>query len=209
MDAHGWDDRYRSARATGGGLWAGEPHAALQRIAGTMSPGTALDLATGDGRNAIWLARRGWTVTAVDFSAEGIGVARERADSVGADVDWQIGDVTTWTPPGRFDLVTMTYLHLGEAENADAVRRASSRVAGGGTLIVIGHDRDNLERGAGGPADPAILYTPAMLRQAADGLTVVAAEQISRDTRADPEGPADEGRVAVDTLLHATRESGS
>lgn len=205
MDAHGWDDRYSAARADAGNLWAALPHADLRRLVAQLTPGTALDLATGDGRNAIWLTGRGWAVTAVDFSIEGLGTARERADAAGADVDWQLGDVTAWSPPARFDLVTMTYLHLGEAENANVVRRAASWVAPGGTLIVIGHDVDNLTRGAGGPQDPSILYTARLLREAAGDLTVNTAEQITRDTRADPEGPAEDGAVAIDTLLHAVR----
>lgn len=205
MDARGWDERYRTARSETGSLWSAAPHASLQSIAEHLAPGTALDMATGDGRNAIWLAGRGWTVTAADFSAEGLDLARTRAAGIGVDIDWQLADVTTWEPAGRYDLVTMTYLHLSEQENRDAVRRAASRVAAGGTLIVIGHDRKNLTLGAGGPQDARILYTPELLREAADSLDVVTAELVERDTRADPEGPPEDGAVAIDTLLHARR----
>ncbi|GAB3559505.1 class I SAM-dependent methyltransferase [Spelaeicoccus albus] len=209
MDAHGWDERYRTARADSGSLWSAVPHSRLRQIADELPPGTALDLASGDGRNAIWLAGRGWHVTGVDFSTEGLDLARGHAVSRSVDVDWQRGDVTTWSPTRDFDLITMTYLHVSEPEIQDAVRRAASWLADGGTLIVIGHDRENLTRGAGGPQDPAILYTPELLRDAASGLRIVTAERIERDTRADPEGPPEDGAVAIDTLLHARHQAAS
>jgi 2-polyprenyl-3-methyl-5-hydroxy-6-metoxy-1,4-benzoquinol methylase len=206
MDAQEWDERYRDARSSGSGpdagLWATQPHAQLQQVAGPLTPGKALDVATGDGRNAIWLARRGWQVTAVDFSAEGLDIARSRAEAEGVSIEWQLGDATNWEPDRTFDLVTITYLHLDEAANAAVIRRASQWVSPGGTLLVIGHDKENLVRGTGGPQDEATLYSPEQLR-AATPLKVLAAEQLVRNTSTDPEGPQDTGTTAIDTLLHA------
>lgn len=208
MDAQEWDERYREARSSGSGsgsdagLWATQPHARLQQIAGQLNPGTALDLASGDGRNAIWLARRGWQVTAVDFSAEGLDIARSRAEAEGVSIEWQLGDAKNWEPKHTFDLITITYLHLDEAANAAVIRRASQWLSDGGTLLVIGHDKENLTHGTGGPQDEAILHSPEQLR-AATPLKVLAAEQLVRNTSTDPEGPEDTGTTAVDTLLHA------
>ncbi|GAB3267937.1 class I SAM-dependent methyltransferase [Arthrobacter pigmenti] len=206
MDAQEWDERYREARSSGSGtdagLWATQPHAQLQQVAGQLVPGTALDLASGDGRNAIWLARRGWQVTAVDFSAEGLDIARSRAEAEGISIEWQLGDATNWAPDRTFDLVTITYLHLDEAANAAVIRRASQWLSDGGTLLVIGHDKENLTRGTGGPQDETILYSPELLRAATE-LKVLAAEQLVRNTSTDPEGPEDTGTTAIDTLLHA------
>ncbi|HET7415091.1 MAG TPA: class I SAM-dependent methyltransferase, partial [Arthrobacter sp.] len=152
MDAQGWNERYREARATGqnSGLWASQPHGRLQEIAARLTPGTALDLASGDGRNAIWLANHGWQVTAVDFSAEGLDIARKRASAESITIDWQLGDAATWEPDREFDLVTITYLHLNEAANTAVIRRVSQWLSPGGTLLVIGHDKENLTRGTGG-----------------------------------------------------------
>ena len=72
MDAAQWDERYR---ASAGGVWASEPPAVVREIAGPLTPGTAIDVATGDGRTALWLAARGWGVTGVDFSAEALAIA--------------------------------------------------------------------------------------------------------------------------------------
>lgn len=205
MSAEDWNTRYLDARGSddSAGLWATQPHQQLQQIAGQLSPGTALDLATGDGRNAIWLAQRGWDVTAVDFSEAGLDIGRQRETEAGLSINWQLGDVTEWAPEQQFDLITITYLHLSETVNTAVIRGVSQWVAPGGTLLVIGHDKENLVRGTGGPQDASILYSPDMLR-AATSLQVVAAEQITRDTSADPEGPQDTGTVAIDTLLHAT-----
>src|SRR5699024_641897 len=91
---------------------------------------------------------------------------------------------------------------LADDMNATVIQRASQWVAPGGTLLVIGHDKDNIAHGTGGPQDPAVLYSPEMLR-AATSLHIVAAQQVTRDTTTDPEGPQDSGSAAIDTLLHA------
>src|SRR5699024_1359659 len=108
-------------------------------------------------------------------------------------------------PDDSFDLVTLTYLHLDEQSNFDAVTRAAGWLNPGGTLIVIGHDKENLERGSGGPPNPDILYTPQLLESGAAGLEIVTVGRIVRDTRTDPEGPPEAGGQAIDTLLHAVR----
>lgn len=203
MSAQHWDQRYHDAKDDSAGLWSTQPHQQLQQIAGALRPGTALDLATGDGRNAIWLARHGWQVTAVDFAETGLNIARQRAAAQNVSVDWQLADVTQWSPNQTFDLVTITYLHLSEETNAAVIRRVSQWVAPGGTLLVIGHDKDNAVSGTGGPQDPAVLYSPEILRRVTS-LQIVAAQQITRNTATDPEGPQDTGSVAIDTLLHAT-----
>lgn len=204
MDAQSWNERYRDARSADpdAGLWAIQPHAQLQQIAGQLIPGTALDLASGDGRNAIWLASRGWQATAVDFSAKGLDIARSRAEADGLSIDWQLADATDWDPGRTFDLITITYLHLDETANTAVIRRASQWLSPGGTLLVIGHDKENLSRGTGGPQDETILYSPEMLH-AATTLKVLAVEQLVRNTSTDPEGPQDTGTTAIDTLLHA------
>src|SRR5699024_9297286 len=181
MIAEQWEEGYNAAKGDGAGLWAAQAHPQLQQIAGGLSPGGALALATGDGRNASWLAHHGGPVTAVDFAAAGLDVARQRGAAEKVSVDWKLADVTQWTPEQLFDLVTITYLHLADDMNATVIQRASQWVAPGGTLLVIGHDKDNIAHGTGGPQDPAVLYSPEMLR-AATSLHIVAAQQVTRDT---------------------------
>jgi 2-polyprenyl-3-methyl-5-hydroxy-6-metoxy-1,4-benzoquinol methylase len=207
MDAAAWDERYRSASANRHAhLWSEAPHLVVQQIIDGLAPGTVLDLATGDGRNALYLAAHGWEVTAVDFSAEAIRIARTRATAAKVSVDWVVADIAEYEPERRFDLVLATYLYLYTTDNLTMLRRATTWVAPGGHLLVLGHDRENLTSGAPGPADPEILYTRQLLEQGAAGLRIERSEQLTRDTRVDPESPYESARTAIDTLLYATRD---
>ena len=213
MDATDWDTRYRLAREAQAGqtgrLWSAVPAQIVQDTVSPFTPGRALDLATGDGRNAIWLAGHDWTVTAVDFSAEAIGQAGAHAAEAGVSVDWQVGDATTWDPAGEtYDLVTVMYLHLPEPVLRAVLARAAAWLSPGGHLVVLGHDRANLETGAPGPTNPDILYTPELLRSCIDPASlgasrVVRCETIRRDLATDPEAPGDDAGAAyaLDTLL--------
>ena len=117
-----------------------------------LAPGAALDLACGAGRNAVWLAERGWRVTGVDFSGVALGIARDLAASHGVEVEWVESDVTGWTPPARaFDLVCALYLQLPAPERRAALRHAVDALRPGGTLLVVGHDLLNMTEGWGGP----------------------------------------------------------
>lgn len=195
MDAAAWDARYADRELT----WSAGPNALFAEVVADLPPGRALDVAAGEGRTALWLARRGWAVRAVDFSAVGLAKGRARAAEEGLAVEWVLADVTATDLGQRaFDLVAVLYLHLPEPAMRAVLRRCADPVAGGGRLVVIGHDRDNLARGHGGPQDPELLHTPELLRAAADaaGLVVRRAEQVLR--------PTDDG-PAVDTLLVAER----
>lgn len=198
MDAEQWDERYR---ASAGGVWASEPPATVREIAEALRPGTAIDVATGDGRTALWLAARGWSVTGVDFSAEALAIA---ADRPGGDaVSWVRADVHAWEPAASVDLVVSCYLHL--ADSAAAVARIADWVAVGGTLVVVGHDVENIAAGGHGPSDPAILYTPELLRGALDErFRIERCERVVRGT-ADAELRGGHSHAAVDAVLHAVR----
>jgi len=205
MDAHEWDIRYRQARdGQDARLWSALPAQLVQDTVAPWKPGRALDLATGDGRNAIWLAGRGWNVTGLDFSAEAIAQAAEHATASGVDVDWLVADATTWQPGERFDLVTVMYLHLPEALLRTLLTRALDWLAPGGHLLVLGHDRANIAAGGHGPGNPDILYTPELLSSIAGPEHILRCETVNRDMAADPESPADTGGVALDTILVAT-----
>jgi len=192
MDAAGWDTRYSEAQQ-----WSDEPNAHAAQLLAGLPPGRALDLAAGEGRMALWLASSGWQVTALDFSAVGLARGRARAAERGLDVDWRVADATTVElESASYDLVLVLYLHLTRPELTAALSRAAAALAPGGLLLALGHDRDNLDRGAGGPQDPALLWDVDVLREVAAGLRIEQLGQVER-----PVGDA----VAVDVLLTARR----
>jgi len=198
MDATQWDERYR---ASAGGVWATQPPAVVREIVSPLAPGSAIDVATGDGRTALWLAEKGWLATGVDFSSAGLALAAARPG--GDAVAWIRGDVHEWEPAASVDLVVSCYLHL--PDSAAAIARIARWVAPGGTLVVVGHDVENIAAGGHGPTDPAILYTPELLRGALDdGFRIERCERVVR-TSADAELRDGHPAAAVDTVLHAVR----
>jgi len=201
MDAAAWDARYDRADL----LWTADPNRFLVEEVASLPPGRALDLACGEGRNAVWLAGRGWSATGVDFSAVAMTKARELAARSDVEVAWVLADVTEHVPPaGAFDLVLVLYLHLPAPERALVLGRAAAALAPGGTILVVGHDTTNLTDGVGGPQDERVLFTPdevvAELQRGADDLQVERAERVHR-TVATEAGD----RVAIDALVRCRR----
>jgi SAM-dependent methyltransferase len=122
--------------------WPSRPNGVLVDEAGALAPGRALDLGCGHGGDAIWLAERGWRVTAVDLSANALERAAERARDagVGDAIEWQQRDLATGLPAGEWDLVSACYLHAPVALPRTAILRAAAdAVAPGGTLLIVGH----------------------------------------------------------------------
>jgi SAM-dependent methyltransferase len=133
-----WEEHYRGRERVG----SGNPNPALVDVAGPLPAGTALDLGSGEGDDARWLAERGWRVTAVDVSATALERAGRHAAAAGvADrVDWQRHDLAESFPDGSFDLVSSHYLHSPVEFPRDRVlRAAAAAVAPGGLLLVVGH----------------------------------------------------------------------
>ncbi|MFF2950135.1 class I SAM-dependent methyltransferase [Kitasatospora sp. NPDC057965] len=199
MDSRAWDDRYAASEL----VWGTEANRWVVRELAGHTPGRALDLAAGEGRNAMWLAALGWEVTGLDFSTVALGRAERLTaalpDEVADRLTWRHGDARTFeAPPEGYDLVLVAYLQLPAADRRAALRRAAAALAPGGTLLVVGHDSGNLTEGVGGPQDPAVLFTPDdVLADLADaGLRTVRAEGVRR-----PVGEAE----AIDALVRLER----
>jgi SAM-dependent methyltransferase len=185
-----WDERYAASDR----VWSAGPNAEVERIVSPWPPGRALDLGAGEGRHAIWLASLGWRVTAVDFSAVGLGKGEAEAVRRGLAIDWAVADARSWQPsPGvLYDLVLVAYLHLPE----DVLGRCRRWLSPGGALVVVGHAQRNLTDGVGGPQDPTLLHTLDELRAASQDLQVERCEEVVRHT--------DDGD-AIDAVLVARR----
>jgi SAM-dependent methyltransferase len=199
MEREEWDERYAGHEL----LWHAEPNRFVVEEVGGLAPGTALDLACGEGRNAVWLAEQGWRATGVDFSAVALAKGRRMAEQRGVTVEWIEADLREWEPPGRFDLVIVMYLHLPERTRRATFAVAARAVAPGGTILVVGHDKENLTAGTGGPQDEAVLFTAAEVvgvLDAVGGFTIRRAEQVRRQVGTE-DGPVE----ALDALVRAER----
>jgi SAM-dependent methyltransferase len=198
MDAQAWNERYSSIDI----VWGVAPNQFVAREAAALPAGRALDIACGEGRNAIWLAQRGWEVTAADFAAVAIDKGRKLAAAEGVDIDWRVEDVVQWSPPRRaFDLVLIAYLQLPARERAVAFERAASAVAPGGTFLYIAHDARNIADGYGGPQTPEVLCRADDVVAFLDGFTIASAGEVLRTVTL-PDGSTTD---AIDTLVRATR----
>lgn len=199
LDQQAWNERYQGTEL----VWSAEPNRTFADEARSLPPGRALDLAAGEGRNAVWLAERGWAVTAVDFSDVALAKATRLAASASVDLATVVRDLADYVPPPQtFDLVAVIYLQLPSNLRTLVYRRAAEAVAPGGTLVVLGHDTTNPEVGYGGPRDVDVLFSPddVCADIGGSGLTVEKATRIERivDT---PDGE----RTAIDALVTARR----
>jgi SAM-dependent methyltransferase len=198
MDAAGWDERYRASES----VWGADPNRWVAQELADLEPGVAVDLACGEGRNAVWLAGRGWRVYAVDFSRVGLakGAELERRVLGRQEITWLASDATTFVAPEPVDLALICYLQVPAAARRAAVRAAVASLAPGGTLLMIGHDTRNLRDGTGGPQDASVLFTAADVAADLDGagVRIITAGEVLR-----PVAGAD--RPAIDALLRAVR----
>jgi SAM-dependent methyltransferase len=193
-----WNRRYAEIES----LWSAAPNRCLVAETAELIQGRALDLACGDGRNAIWLAGLGWHVTGVDFSDVAIAKGRQRAAREGVEVDFRSQDLLDFEPDARaYELVLVLYLQLPADERRVVLGRASEAVATAGTFLLVGHDVLNLTEGVGGPSDPRVLYTPEDIVSELSGLEVQKAERVLRPVE-------DADHPAIDALVRARRPGG-
>ena len=201
MDAKYWDERYGQHEQ----MFSGNPNGVLVVEAPGLTPGQALDVGCGEGADALWLARHGWQVTAVDISQ----VALERAARAGKDVEgkvaWIRADLADAPlPPHSFDLVSLQYFPLPRQPEHATLRRLLAAVAPGGTLLFVGHNLDDFPPEHTRDFDPRSFYQPdevaELLGDDGDAWTVLANETRARTAPA----PAGTHHVS-DVVLRARR----
>jgi SAM-dependent methyltransferase len=201
VDRSDWDSRYQATDL----VWSADPNRWVAAEVADLTPGRALDLAAGEGRNSLWLAGRGWSVTAVDFSAVALNKGRRMAESLGAEtvnrILWVEADLVDYTPePASYELALVIYLQVLADQRHVVLRRAVESLVPGGVLLVVGHDTTNLTAGVGGPQDASVLFTPddvvADLATSGTTVRVEKAERVLRPVDAEP-------RPAIDALVRA------
>ncbi|WP_323040193.1 class I SAM-dependent methyltransferase [Gemmobacter sp.] len=191
-----WDSRFDTATY----VFGEAPNIFLRAHAQGLPPGSALCVADGEGRNGVWLARQGWDVLSLDFSAVAQRKAADLAARHGVALRLEQADVHDWPyPPAAFDLVADVFSQFSRpgdrARKWNGMRRA---LKPGGHLIVVGYSPKQLDHRTGGPSEVANLYTPDLLRSAFAGLDILALDEVEAVL---DEGPGHSGMSAVVTLL--------
>lgn len=206
-----WDARYSESGESGqaGGIWSGEPNQRLVEQVADLAPGDALEIGAGEGADAVWLARRGWRVTALDVSVIALGRAVQHAADagVGDRVSPLHLDLMTFggSLPGGYDLVSASYMHVPRPRFAEFWNRVgASAQPGTGRLLVVGHHPDDIATGVRRPHGPDLLFTHDDVVGALDpGMwTIEHAESPTREVERDGE------RVTVrDAVVLAARRT--
>lgn len=172
MDSSDWDARYAAVDL----VWSATPNQWVEELVAPLTPGRALDVAAGEGRNAIWLVTQGWEAVAADYSAVAVERARalgdERLGDLADRLTTVVADATAPAPggPAAYDLVLFSYLQLPMQDWRKALASGIEAAAPGGRVIVIAHALSNLTAGWGGPQDPTVLYDPEDVVAVVDGL---------------------------------------
>ncbi|ASR37593.1 SAM-dependent methyltransferase [Prauserella marina] len=198
MDQQFWEDRYGERDQ----LFSGDPNGVLVTEVTGLEPGQALDVGCGEGGDAIWLARQGWRVTAIDISKTALRRAAANSADLADRVAWTHGDLTTTPLPSRaFDLVSLQYFPLPRG-NPATLRTLLDTVVPGGNLLFVSHDISDLDPDPERGFDPGDFFQPADAATLLDeNWTVLVDETRPRNTPP-PEGT----RHTHDTVLRARRD---
>lgn len=152
-----WDERYGTAEQ----VWSGQPNGALVTEVAGLTPGRVLDVGCGEGADAVWLAARGWRVTALDVSRVALDRAARAGRDAGVDVEWvHAGLEEAPLPAEGFDLVSAQYPALLRTPSDTAERALLSAVAPGGTLLLVHHADMDVEHAKERGFDPADYVSP-------------------------------------------------
>ncbi|WP_082556882.1 bifunctional 2-polyprenyl-6-hydroxyphenol methylase/3-demethylubiquinol 3-O-methyltransferase UbiG [Modestobacter sp. Leaf380] len=169
-----WDERYAASER----IWSGQPNGALVAETATLTPGTVLDVGCGEGADAVWLAARGWAVTALDVSRVALDRAAGHARDAGADVTWvQAGLTDAELPADGFTLVSAMYPALRRTPDDVAERALLAAVAPGGTLLLVHHADVDTDAAREAGFDPADWVSPADVARLLDEAWVVEVDE--------------------------------
>ncbi|PRY40745.1 class I SAM-dependent methyltransferase [Umezawaea tangerina] len=192
-----WEELYQARDR----VWSGKPNRFLVDVVEPLTPGTALDLGCAEGADAVWLAGRGWKVTAVDVSPTALRRAEAAAEGLG--ISFERHDLGETFPEGTYDLVSAQFLQSPvEFPREEVLRRAAAAVAPGGLLLVVEHASAPPWSGMGGDVRlPTAAETLAGLRLEDGAWTVERADAPERETT----GPEGQTATVADNVIAVKR----
>jgi hypothetical protein len=159
MEKQFWSTRYHENET----VYGTKPNEFFKRFIDTHKPGTLLLPAEGEGRNAVYAAKKGWTVDAFDFSA----VAREKAlhwaDSQNVRINYWEEDLTVFKATKTYDAVGLIYVHLPEGIRQAFHEQAYRSLEAGGYLVLEAFAKEQIHFTSGGPKDSSLLYSAPMI----------------------------------------------
>lgn len=197
-----WDLRYADQQQ----LWSGRPNGALVAEVAGLTPGRVLDVGCGEGADAVWLARGGWAVTALEVSGVALERAAGHARDAGVDVHWVHAElVEAMLPPASFDLVSAQYPALLRTPDAAAERALLRAVAPDGVLLLVHHAGMETREAHDGGFDPADYVWPGMVTALLDDDWVIELDE--QRPRVTPDSGAG-AHHAEDLVLRARRLPG-
>jgi cyclopropane fatty-acyl-phospholipid synthase-like methyltransferase len=167
-----WDERFAAPEY----IFGREPNRFLVSQAALFQPGAAvLDVATGEGRNAVWLAQRGCRVTGIDISAKAIEKARRLAAESGVEVRFEVEDVRqrSWVADAFDAVVTIFIQFAAPAERRSVFEGMQRTLRPGGVIVLQGYTPKQLEYKTGGPPQADHMYTEPLLREAFAGWEIL------------------------------------
>lgn len=190
-----WDNRYSAPDF----VFGTEPNDFLRSVADRIPAGPVLCLAEGEGRNAVFLAARGHAVTATDLSATGLAKARALAAQRGVPLTTEVGDLATYAiTPNAWSGIVATFMHLPPELRRDVLARAAAGLRPDGVFVMEAYTPAQIPNNTGGPKDPALLPTLALLRAELPGLEFEIGHELERDVQ---EGGGHTGLSAVVQVL--------
>lgn len=133
-----WEEHYGQRDQ----IWSGRVNARLEEIAGPLTPGAVLDLGSGEGGDAVWLAEQGWQVTAVDISDTALqrGAAAAQSRGLADRITFVQHDLSNFVPEGTFDLISAHFLHsMLPFDRPTILKRVAGAVRSGGILLIVDH----------------------------------------------------------------------
>ena len=183
----------------------------------SLTPGRALEIGCGTGGNAVWLAKQGWKVTAVDYSVVAIERGMRLAAEAGVDIEFIVADASKFQPRGHYDLITCFYIQLFPLQRADLLSNMSGALAPGGTLLFVSHDKSNPPSGWS-QEDLLSLTTPGEIVAELSGLQIEQASVLDHaeschasshgdDEKHEPDERQDSWESSS-TIVRATRPGG-